>query len=87
MRTAVPGGQGKPGTFAFLGFTHIYGRSREGRRLIRRHTVRERLNAKLLWPVGATPAADGQGSKPDQKSVDRAPPGSVSDRRRAPGRR
>jgi RNA-directed DNA polymerase len=40
-------GQGKPETFAFLGFTHIYGRSREGRGLIRRHTVRERLNAKL----------------------------------------
>jgi group II intron reverse transcriptase/maturase len=40
-------GQGKPETFAFLGFTHIFGRTREGRRLIRRHTVRERLNAKL----------------------------------------
>jgi len=40
-------GQGKPETFAFLGFTHIYGQSRQGRGLIRRHTVRERLNAKL----------------------------------------
>jgi RNA-directed DNA polymerase len=40
-------GQGKPETFAFLGFTHIFGRTRQGRRLIRRHTVRERLNAKL----------------------------------------
>jgi RNA-directed DNA polymerase len=40
-------GQGKPETFAFMGFTHIFGRTREGRRLIRRHTVRERLNAKL----------------------------------------
>jgi RNA-directed DNA polymerase len=40
-------GQGKSETFAFLGFTHIFGRTREGRRLIRRHTVRERLNAKL----------------------------------------
>ena len=40
-------GQGKPETFAFLGFTHIYGRSRQGRGLIRRHTVRARLNAKL----------------------------------------
>jgi hypothetical protein len=28
-------GQGKPETFAFLGFTHIFGRTREGRRLIR----------------------------------------------------
>jgi hypothetical protein len=40
-------GQCKPETFAFLGFTHIFARTREGRRLIRRHTVRERLNAKL----------------------------------------
>jgi hypothetical protein len=41
-------GEGKPETFAFLGFTRICGRrTREGRRLIRRHTVRERLNAKL----------------------------------------
>ena len=40
-------GQGKPETFAFLGFTHIFGRIRQGWRLIRRHTVRERLNAKL----------------------------------------
>jgi RNA-directed DNA polymerase len=40
-------GQGKPETFAFLGFTHIYGQSRQGRGLIRRHTIRERLNAKL----------------------------------------
>ena len=40
-------GQGKPETFAFLGFTHIFGRSRQGRGLIRRHTIRERLNAKL----------------------------------------
>jgi hypothetical protein len=40
-------GQGKPETFAFLGFTHIFGRTQQGRRLIRRHTVRARLNAKL----------------------------------------
>jgi RNA-directed DNA polymerase len=40
-------GQGKPETFAFLGFTHIFGQTRDGRRLIRRHTIRERLNAKL----------------------------------------
>jgi RNA-directed DNA polymerase len=38
---------GKPETFAFLGFTHICGRTRQGRWLIRRHTVRDRLNAKL----------------------------------------
>ena len=40
-------GQGKPETFAFLGFSHIFGRIRQGWRLIRRHIVRERLNAKL----------------------------------------
>src|ERR687897_1687970 len=40
-------GQGKTETFAFLGFTHIFGRTRQGWRVIRRHTVRERLNAKL----------------------------------------
>ena len=55
-------GQGKPETFAFLGLTHIFGRTREGRRLIRRHTVRERLNAKLrqvTWILGpfALPSA------------------------------
>jgi RNA-directed DNA polymerase len=44
--------QGKPETFAFLGFTHIFGRTREGRRLIRRHTIRERLNAKLRQVKG-----------------------------------
>jgi len=40
-------GQGKPETFAFLSFIHIFGRTREGRRLIWRHTVREPLNVKL----------------------------------------
>ena len=39
VRTAVARGQGKPETFAFLGFTHICGKTREGRRLIRRHTI------------------------------------------------
>jgi len=32
-RTARPE---EPDTFAFLGFTHIFGRTRQGRRLIRR---------------------------------------------------
>jgi RNA-directed DNA polymerase len=40
-------GQGKPETFAFPGFTHIFGRTREGRRLIPVVHLRERLNAKL----------------------------------------
>ena len=39
--------QSKPDTFAFPGFTHIFGRSRQGWRLIWRRTARERLNAKL----------------------------------------
>jgi RNA-directed DNA polymerase len=40
-------GEGKPETFAFLGFTHISGRNRRGGLLIRRQTIRKRLNAKL----------------------------------------
>ena len=47
MRTAGLEGRASPETFAFLGFTHIFGRTRQGWRLIRRHTIRERLNAKL----------------------------------------
>jgi RNA-directed DNA polymerase len=40
-------GQRKPETFAFMGFTHIFGRTRQGWRLMRRHTVSEGLNAEL----------------------------------------
>ena len=40
-------GDGKPDTFNFLGFTHICGRSRTGRFLLLRHTMRQRLRAKL----------------------------------------
>jgi RNA-directed DNA polymerase len=38
---------GKPGTFNFLGLTHICGRSRSGRFLLRRQTERKRMTAKL----------------------------------------
>jgi RNA-directed DNA polymerase len=38
---------GKPETFNFLGFTHISGRSRRGRFLLKRHTRRDRMRAKL----------------------------------------
>lgn len=38
---------GKPETFAFLGFTHICGKTRTGRFMLRRHTIRKRLTAKL----------------------------------------
>ena len=37
----------KPETFDFLGFTHICGVDRRGRFIIRRHTIRKRLSAKL----------------------------------------
>ena len=40
-------GQGKPETFAFLGFTLICGRSRFGNFVIRRKTRRDRMQAKL----------------------------------------
>lgn len=40
-------GQGKPQTFNFLGFTFIYGRSRRGAFLLRRHTRRDRMREAL----------------------------------------
>ena len=41
-------GQGRPGTFHFLGFTHIFGRKRSnGRFTVIRQTIRKRLQAKL----------------------------------------
>ena len=40
-------GQGKPETFQFLGFVHSCGRSRSGEFRVQRHTVGERLRAKL----------------------------------------
>ena len=40
-------GLGKPETFNFLGFTHICGRTREGKFLLRRKTRRDRLRSKL----------------------------------------
>ena len=40
-------GQGKPETFAFLGFTHICGKKRNGRFTVVRQTIRQRLQAKL----------------------------------------
>src|SRR5215203_4343131 len=40
-------GLGKPETFAFLGFTFICGRSRQGRFLLRRKTRRDRMRARL----------------------------------------
>jgi hypothetical protein len=40
-------GQGKPETFNFLGFTHICGRSRKGKFLLKRKTRRDRSRARL----------------------------------------
>jgi RNA-directed DNA polymerase len=40
-------GLGKPATFHFLGFTHICGRSRAGRFLLKRKTRRDRMRGKL----------------------------------------
>src|SRR5262249_52458593 len=39
--------EGKPKTFDFLGLTHICGRTRSGKFMLLRHTVRKRLRAKL----------------------------------------
>ena len=41
-------GKGKPETFDFLGFTHVCGRTRKGKFIVHRHTVRKRMRAKLL---------------------------------------
>lgn len=40
-------GEGKPETFNFLGFTHSCSTDRKGRFIVRRHTMRQRLAAKL----------------------------------------
>ncbi len=40
-------GQGKPETLNFLGFTHICSTDRRGQFIVRRHTIRQRLTAKL----------------------------------------
>jgi RNA-directed DNA polymerase len=40
-------GVGKPETFNFLGFTHMCSTDRKGRYIVRRHTMRQRLTAKL----------------------------------------
>lgn len=41
------GNGSKPGTFDFLGFTHYWGKSRKGRGLVRRKTMRKRLTRSL----------------------------------------
>jgi len=61
-------GLGKPETFNFLGFTHICGRPRAGRFLLRRRSRRDRMRATLreirdaLWQHRHAPL-DEQGSR------------------------
>jgi len=40
-------GRGGGGTFDFLGFTHLAGKDRQGRYLVKRKTARKRLNRSL----------------------------------------
>ena len=40
-------GEGKPETFTFLGFTHICGKTRNGKFTVMRQTIRKRLCAKV----------------------------------------
>ena len=42
-------GVGKPETFDFLGFTHICGKTQDGRFWLRRTTIAKRMRAKLKW--------------------------------------
>ena len=46
-RAAARAGEGKVQTFGFLGFTHICGKSRQGRFLLLRRTSKKRMRATL----------------------------------------
>ena len=46
-RNRAARGLGKPETFDFLGFTHICGKTRDGRFWLRRTTISKRMRAKL----------------------------------------
>ena len=46
-RNRKKGGRGKPETFDFLGFTHVCGKTRNGRFTVLRRTMRKRMQAKL----------------------------------------
>jgi RNA-directed DNA polymerase len=41
-------GDGKPGTFDFLGFTHICGKTQNGKYTVLRYSVNKRIRAKLM---------------------------------------
>jgi len=46
-RNRAERGLGKPGTFDLVGFTHISGRTRDGRYQLKRITIAKRMRAKL----------------------------------------
>lgn len=46
-RNCAPGGSGKSGSFDFLGMTHIAGKDRQGRYLVKRKTARKRMKRNL----------------------------------------
>jgi len=46
-RDALAAGEGKAGTFEFLGFTHICAKSRKGRFMLMRRTIKARMRATL----------------------------------------
>jgi RNA-directed DNA polymerase len=47
LRHKNDGGGGKPGTFNFLGFTHICDKTRKGAFIVLRRTIAKRMRAKL----------------------------------------
>ena len=80
-------GLGRPETFAFLGFTHMCGKTRAGRFALRRKTIAKRMAAKLRevkallrrrrhWPI----AEQGQwlGSVVRGHTAYYAPPGNIA---------
>jgi RNA-directed DNA polymerase len=80
-------GLGRPETFAFLGFTHMCGKTRAGRYALRRKTIAKRMTAKLRevnallrqrrhWPI----AEQGQwlGSVVRGHTVYYAVPGNIA---------
>ncbi len=46
-RNRAARGLGKPETFDFLGFTHISGKTKDGRFMVKRRTIAKRMRAKL----------------------------------------
>jgi len=51
-------GEGKPETFDFLGFTHISGKDKNGRFLVRRRTIRKGRGSLNVYAFGFLPCED-----------------------------